>query len=186
MTSNLAVIEAKIIDVLPYQERTPSNLTWVRENLADPTNTPDDVIAKLNEFFGVTYADIAYCKSQIQKEGIRLDTHILDTARNFESVRNELRELQTEVRINKAVSAANQLNQQAFNKNFSDGINSAHQSATHAAGNKGWGWTGDPTATFFLVLFMGIVGFGWISSLANTRPASVQSAPQERPVMRGY
>ena len=184
--NNLAVIESEIIDVLPYEERTTANLAWVRENLANRDNTPSDVLAACQEFFGVTDARISLCESRLDSFGIQLNSHISETARNFDSVNHRINALETRAAVAEALATERQSNQQAINKTHSSGINSAHQSATHAAGNKGWGWTGDPTATFFLVLFMGVVGFGWISSLANTRPASVQSAPQDRPVMRGY
>ena len=184
MTSNLAVIEAEIINVLPYQERTPANLAWVRENLANRDNTPSDVLAACKEFFSVTDARISLCESRLNDLGVQLNSHILDTAKNFEAVREELRELRTEVRINKAVAEANQSNQLAINNAVNNGIIGANQNATHAAGSKGWGWHPDPTGMFFLVLFMGLIGVMVISS-TNNRPAPAQST-QERPVMRGY
>jgi hypothetical protein len=184
--SNLAVIEAEIIDVLPYQERTPSNIAWVRENLANRDNSPSDVLAACKEFFGVTDARISQCESRLDSLGVQLNSHIFDTARNFETVNQRLNKLESQAETAKAVADNDRFHQQSFNKSFNDGLIGANQNATNAAGSKGWGYHPDHTGIFFLFLFVGSIGCFLFSSMnLNNRPASVQSAPQQ-PIIRGY
>ena len=177
MTSNLStVIEAEIIDVLPPQLRTQGNIEWVRGELTEVA--PSDLLASCKEYFGISEQRITECENILKSYGVQI--HQINSRLDGHDQR--IAALETRVAVAEAVATERVNNQAQINQSFSSGINSAHQSATHAAASSSKGWISslDPTGVFFLVLFMGIVGFGWIASQSTSRPA-----PQA-PIIRGY
>jgi hypothetical protein len=180
MTSNFAVIEAEIIKVIPAQLQTPANLEWVKEELA--VSPPSDILATCKEYFAVSDYRIFECESKLSSYGIQI--HQITS--RLDGQDQKIAALETRVMIAEAVATERHANQNAINANFTAGINSAQQSAVHAASSKssGGGWFAacDPTAVFILGCFVIAIAALFISSL----PTQSSRPQRDVPVVRGY
>ena len=182
MTSNLStVIEAEIIDAIPPQLQTQGNIEWVRGELAEVA--PSELLTSCKEYFGISDQRIAECENTLKSYGVQI--HQINSRLDGHDQR--IAALETRVAVAEAVATERVNNQAQINQSFSSGINSAHQSATHAAASSSKGWYGyNPTAVFFVIVsclfFLPLMLTG-IGSLVNQNANAKQ---QQAPIIRGY
>ena len=78
MSSELAVVTAEIVDILPREHQTTEMANWVEGQLANG-NTTSEMLDYCKTQFGIVVHKIESCELRIQSHGIRLDRHIEKT-----------------------------------------------------------------------------------------------------------
>lgn len=172
MSSELAVVTAEIVDILPREHQTLANQEWVESSLQN--NSVSEVLAACKEYFNVANGKLATCEKRLDKIGVQLDQHIAYTDQRFAAVNSEISQLKQEIAVTKAVNDERANTQQFLTGQMMNSMNLINQNVATVAtkSNKGSGYP-DPTlwalgaAVAISMLFL-------VSSLVR-----VQSIPQK-------
>lgn len=176
MSSELAVVTAEIVDILPPERRTKGNIEWVENSLKQ--GSPDEVLALCKQYLGVSNAQIVACKNEIAAQGIKLDRHIQYVDQNFREIRNELSEVKQKLAVQEAVSNERAQMQQFMIKGVMNSQNATNQAVVKAAkgGSDGGGLVSGA------LLFSGFFGFLalWAIAFAISYLGQLQAKPEAK------
>ncbi len=98
--SELAVVTAEIVDILPRESQTPAMEKWVGDQLANG-NSVSDMLAYCKDAFGIVAHKIDAVESKLSRQGVILDKHIEYTDQRFTKVNDEIREIRHESAIDR-------------------------------------------------------------------------------------
>jgi hypothetical protein len=98
--SELAVVTAEIVDILPRESQTPAMEKWVGDQLANG-NSVSDMLAYCKDAFGIVAHKIDAVESKLSRQGVILDKHIEYTDQRFAKVHDEVREMKHESAIDR-------------------------------------------------------------------------------------
>lgn len=88
MSSELAVVTAEIVDILPREHQTLANKEWVETSLQG--SPVSEVLAACKEYFNVANGKLATCEKRLNEQGIKLDRHIEYVDQKFKAYDSEL------------------------------------------------------------------------------------------------
>jgi hypothetical protein len=147
MNSELAVVTAEIVDILPRDKQTPETKQWLTQSLQD--NSVVEVLAACEKYFDVSVAKISACERRLDAQGIKLDRHIEYVDRKFSQYDREISELKQRVAVSEAVNNERAESQRFLNGQIIQTQNSIQSNITNVA-NKNSGDTNPVTLAFSL------------------------------------
>lgn len=131
MTSELSVVTAEIVDILPRKERTLANQEWIEAQLK--TNSIQDVLDAIQQHFDVSNNKIASCEKRLEKLDLKLDQHVAYTDQRFAAVDVRVSQLERDLAVTKAVNDERASTQQFLAGQIMQSINSTNQSVANVA-----------------------------------------------------
>lgn len=100
--SELAIVTAEIVDILPREHQTAEMANWVESQLA-AGNTASEMLEYCKNQFGIVVREIESCKLNIQNHGIKLDRHIEYVDQKFKHYDHELNSIKQELAVTSAL-----------------------------------------------------------------------------------
>lgn len=179
MSSELAIVTAEIVDILPREQQTTEMANWVESQLA-AGNTASEMLEYCKTQFGIVVHKIDACELKIQNQGIRLDSYIQKTDRQFElvhgkfdQVHSKIAKLETDLAVTTALSNERAQQQQFTNGQLMSSINNTNTNLTNGLTNvsKSGGET-NPVALFFGLAF-GVIIISCLVALGINPPSQV-------------
>jgi hypothetical protein len=127
--SELAVITAEFVDILPRDRQTPAMETWVGNQLANGNSVSDlvDYFKNNQDKLGIHDRKIGSLESSLARQGLLLDNHIKYTDQRFEAVNNKVSELQTQLAVTTALSNERSQQQAQTNNQLFGSLNQTNQ-----------------------------------------------------------
>jgi len=170
-SSELAIVTAEIVDILPREHQTNEMANWVESQLASG-NTASEMLEYCKTQFGIVVHKIDACELKIQNQGIRLDSYIQKTDRQFEQVHSKIAKLETDLAVTTALSNERAQQQQFTNGQLMTSINNTNTNLTNGLTNvsKGGGETNYVTLAFGLAF--GVIIISCMAALVIKPPAS--------------
>ena len=101
MSSELAVVTAEIVDILPREHQTLANKEWVESSLQQ--GSVSEVLAACKEYFNVANGKLALCETRLDQQGIKLDRHIEYVDQKFKAYDSELSALKQDLAVTSAL-----------------------------------------------------------------------------------
>ena len=101
MSSELAVVTAEIVDILPREHQTLANKEWVETSLQG--SPVSEVLAACKEYFNVANGKLAACEKRLNEQGIKLDRHIEYVDQKFKAYDSELSALKQDLAVTSAL-----------------------------------------------------------------------------------
>jgi uncharacterized protein involved in exopolysaccharide biosynthesis len=169
MSSELAVVTAEIVDILPREHQTLANQEWVESSLKN--NSIQEVLDAIQQHFDVSNRAIATCEKRLDKIGAKLDQHITYVDQKFAAVDSRVSQLEKDLAVTKAVSETQAANQQFLTGQMMSSINSTNQNVANVATKSNHGYP-DPALWVFGAAFAACL-LGIVISVLR-----VQSQPQ--------
>lgn len=149
--SELTVVTAEIVDILPREYQTPEMQQWVKDSLAQG-NSVSEMLEYCKTQFGIVVSKIEACESRIERQGFRLDAHIKYTDEKFAAVSNEISALKQQIAVTEAVNNERANMNQFMLKGVMDSQNATNQSVVKAAKSNS-GYDHNSPFTWFGLVF---------------------------------
>lgn len=130
MSSELAVVTAEIVDILPRAQQTPEMEKWVGDQLTQG-NSVSDLLAYCKDSFGIVAHKIEAVESKLVRQGIEIRAEIKHLAQytdqKFEAVNSKVAELQTQLAVTTALSNERSQQQAQTNNQLFGSLNQTNQ-----------------------------------------------------------
>ena len=171
MSSELAVVTAEIVDILPREHQTTEMANWVEGQLANG-NTTSEMLDYCKTQFGIVVHKIESCELRIQSHGIRLDRYIEKTDRQFDQVNSKISKLETDLAVTTALSNERSQQQQFTNGQLMASINNTNSNLTNGLTNVSKSRGGETNyVTLAFSLAFGVILISCMAALA-IKPAN--------------
>lgn len=174
--SELAVVSAEIVDILPREYQTPEMQQWVKDSLTQG-NSPSELLEYCKNAFGVVASKIEACESRIERQGFRLDAHIKYTDEKFAAVNSELSELKQKIAVTEAVNNERASMNQFMLNGVMQAQNATNQSVANVAtkSNKSMIY---PDPTYWLIGAIIVFGLFTFVKVQVDKPTQNQQQPK--------
>jgi hypothetical protein len=173
-SSELAVVAAEIVDILPREHQTTEMFSWVEGQLANG-NTASEMLEYCKQQFGIVVHKIEACELRIEQQGIRLNSYIEKTDRQFDQVHSKIAKLETDLAVTTALSNERSQQQQFTNGQLMSSINNTNSNLTNGLTNvsKNRGGSDTNYATLAFGLAFGVIVISCMAAIVVKPPSQV-------------
>jgi hypothetical protein len=168
-SSELAVVAAEIVDILPREHQTTEMSEWVEGQLANG-NTASEMLEYCKQQFGIVVHKIEACELRIEQQGIRLNSYIEKTDCQFDQVHSKIAKLETDLAVTTALSNERSQQQQFTNGQLMSSINNTNTNLTNGltnVSNKSHGGSDTNYATLAFGLAFGVIVISCMAAIAS-------------------
>lgn len=169
MSSELAVVTAEIVDILPREHQTLANKEWVESSLQQ--GSVSEVLAACKEYFNVANGKLALCESRLDAQGIKLDQHIQYVDQRFKAYDSELSALKQDLAVTSALGNERAQMQQFLTGQLLTQQTAIQSSVANVAAKSSSPQTPLNPVTLAFSLAFGVILISCMAALA-TKPAN--------------
>ena len=169
MSSELAVVTAEIVDILPREHQTLANKEWVESSLQQ--GSVSEVLAACKEYFNVANGKLALCETRLDQQGIKLDRHIEYVDQKFKAYDSQLSALKQEIAVTSALGNERAATNQFLAGRIMDSVTATNQSIANVAAKSSapQGGSVNPVTLAFCLAF-GVILISCMAAL-SIKPA---------------
>jgi hypothetical protein len=142
--------------------------SWVEGQLANG-NTASEMLEYCKQQFGIVVHKIEACELRIEQQGIRLNSYIEKTDRQFDQVHSKIAKLETDLAVTTALSNERSQQQQFTNGQLMSSINNTNSNLTNGLTNvsKNRGGSDTNYATLAFGLAFGVIVISCMAAIAS-------------------
>ena len=162
------IVVAEIVDILPAELQTTEMENWVEGQLANG-NTASEMLAYCKDQSGIVVHKIEACELRLEQQGIRLNSYIEKTDRQFDQVHSKIAKLETDLAVTTALSNERSQQQQFTNGQLMSSINNTNSNLTNGLTNvsKNRGGSDTNYATLAFGLAFGVIVISCMAAIAS-------------------